>query len=546
MPSPLLHSFANDISQIALPNCFTFPFCYQVHPLAELACLQLQDQVLDERERLSEGKMYGVLVVKDQAGQLGFLAAYSGKDDTHDNSSLFVPQIVDISSQESFLVRESAVINQLNDQISQLSEAARYRELQAQVSLADQAYLQQVGALQAEMATAKKVRKAQRLTAKTELSLEQYNTLDKQLNGQSIHYKKQLLALKASLNTKINQAQENLANYQALIDKLKKQRRKLSNKLQKKLFSQYQLLNLAGESKTISEIFTAFGEQPPAGTGDCAAPKLLQFAFEHGYQPICMAEFWWGQPPKSQIRQHKKYYPACQTKCKPILEHMLAGIELDDNPLLVNYGRDKVIEIIYQDEHILVINKPEELLSVPGKLVQDSVLTRIRAKFPEALGPLIVHRLDMSTSGLMVLALTPRANKSLQQQFVTRQVQKRYVALIEGILNEPSGEITLPLCQDIDDRPRQKVCFESGKPCLTRWQLLGHEGTSSRVLLEPKTGRTHQLRMHCAHPLGFNMPIVGDDLYGNKGKRLCLHAMSLQFSHPVTKQPMAFDVEANF
>ena len=547
-----LHRFDASHTTIDLPERFTFPFCYEPHPLTLLAVQKLQTWLngqpafSEEKTPMAEGKMFGVLAVRDNTGTLGFLCAYSGKTSMLEEMQVFVPQIVDISSQESFVTKESAVINDINSEIAALEEAEEFSILMQQVEQQKVSYNERITLQQANMAEQKRKRKQEREQGRMALSSEEYAILDKQLNGQSIFLKKQLLALKAELNQQLTDAQIAFDNYQNQINVLKKQRKKLSNRLQKKLFEQYRLLNCAGEEKDVNTIFAEIKEQPPSGTGDCAAPKLLQYAFAHEFEPIALAEFWWGESPKSQIRQHKKYYPACNNKCKPILGHMLSGMTLDDNPLLINTGKDKTIDIVYQDEHLVVINKPEELLSVPGKLVTDSVYTRIKDMFPLADGPLIVHRLDMSTSGLMVLALTKRANKSLQHQFVTRQVEKQYVALLEGQLPAKRGEITLPLCLDVDDRPRQMVSFEHGKPCLTVWELISFDGQFSRVALEPKTGRTHQLRVHCAHKSGFNLPIVGDDLYGTKKERLCLHAQTLSFEHPVTKEKLTFSVSPNF
>jgi tRNA pseudouridine32 synthase/23S rRNA pseudouridine746 synthase len=309
---------------------------------------------------------------------------------------------------------------------------------------------------------------------------------------------------------------------------------------------------------------------PPAGAGDCAAPKLLQYAFKCGLTPLAMAEFWWGQAPKSEIRQHKKIYGACIGKCKPILGHMLAGMVLDDDPLLINPAANKTLEIVFQDNAIVVVNKPSGLLSVPGKNIADSVYSRIKQQFPNATGTLIVHRLDMATSGLMVLALTQRAQKSLQKQFISRAIKKRYVALLEGkvesrladskstLSDKKLGYVTLPLRGDFDDRPRQLVCFEHGKAAKTQWQVIEQIAGKTKLYLYPETGRTHQLRVHCAHPLGLNLPILGDDLYGRnnhysnndigdkKTQRLHLHAEMLTLNHPISTEVMTFQIDAEF
>jgi tRNA pseudouridine32 synthase/23S rRNA pseudouridine746 synthase len=259
-----------------------------------------------------------------------------------------------------------------------------------------------------------------------------------------------------------------------------------------------------------------------------------------------MAEFWWGKQPTSEIRKHKHFYPACQGKCLPILSHMLEGMEVDKNPLLINPAEGIDLEVIFQDEHVVVVNKPAGLLSVPGKSIKDSVYTRIKAQFPQASGGLIVHRLDMATSGLLMLALNERAHKHLQQQFMNKEVNKRYVATIEGKLEKTSGEICLPLRGDFEDRPKQMVCHEHGKYAETHWQLIEEVDNTSKLFLYPITGRTHQLRIHCAHPDGLNLPIIGDSLYGNSADRLHLHAQRLSFTHPITKELLTFEVAENF
>ena len=259
-----------------------------------------------------------------------------------------------------------------------------------------------------------------------------------------------------------------------------------------------------------------------------------------------MAEFWWGESPKSSIRKHGLFYPACYGKCQPILGHMLKGMKIDENPLLKNPAADKTIETIYEDDDLLLINKPAEFLSVPGKIIKDSVELRMQMQYPKSTGPLLVHRLDMSTSGIMLIAKTKKAHKYLQKQFINRNIKKRYVALLDGDLKYDKGEINLPLRLDIDDRPRQLVCEEHGKPARTKWKVIKRNQTTTKVYFYPITGRTHQLRVHAAHKNGLNSPILGDDLYGEKSNRLHLHAESIEFEHPTTKKRISFKCAAPF
>ena len=254
---------------------------------------------------------------------------------------------------------------------------------------------------------------------------------------------------------------------------LKERRKNRSNALQQQLFAQYQFLNQAGETRSLEDIFkhTAI-KKPPAGAGECAAPKLLQYAFANNFQPVAMAEFWWGQSPKSEVRKHGNFYPACRGKCEPILGHMLAGMTLDDNPMLSNRNQVTDIPVVYEDEHLLLINKPAEFLSVPGRHVKDSIQLRMKQKYPEATGPMVAHRLDMSTSGLMIIAKSMEVYKFLQRHFMKRTVSKRYEALLDGIVAEDEGTIDLPLRLDIDDRPRQMVL---------RWRAPWRKACAARI-----------------------------------------------------------------
>lgn len=318
---------------------------------------------------------------------------------------------------------------------------------------------------------------------------------------------------------------------------LRSERKIRSIALQRWLFSQYNLLNVNGES---IEMLKLFDNIPPSGTGDCCAPKLLQAAFQNRLHPLCMAEFWMGASPKEEIRQEGNFYPACSAKCKPLLRHMLKELDVEPNPLLRTITEK--MQILYEDEDIVVVSKPSGMLAVPGKDSLPSVQEEIRERFPQAEGPLIVHRLDMDTSGLMVLALTPEAYHHLQNQFLHHEVEKRYIAIVEGELeNGSKGRIDLPICPDISDRPRQMVNYEYGKRSITEYEVTESRGGRSVIHLWPHTGRTHQLRVHLAHPLGLGTPIVGDRLYGHPGQRLMLHAESLTFTHPTSGERLTFE-----
>ena len=359
--------------------------------------------------------------------------------------------------------------------------------------------------------------------------------------------KAELKRLERSLKEHLSSLQKETDTYISQIEALKNERKSRSATLQQQLFEQFRLLNARGEVKDLCSIFAhTVHKIPPAGAGECAAPKLLQYAYFHHYRPVAMAEFWWGDSPKAEIRHHGHYYPACKGKCEPILGHMLQGLEIEENPLLEDNHRTTVLDIIYEDDYLLIVNKPAGMLSVPGKETADSVYSRIRHLYPDATGPLVVHRLDMATSGLLLIAKTKEVHQNLQAQFSKRSIKKRYTALLEGIVSDEEGTIDLPLCLNPLDRPRQIVDKEHGKPAITRYRVLARTESQTLVAFYPLTGRTHQLRVHSAHSLGLHCPIKGDELYGSKADRLYLHAESLEFTHPVSKEKVTIEVKADF
>jgi tRNA pseudouridine32 synthase/23S rRNA pseudouridine746 synthase len=493
------------------------------------------------------GKMFGVLLVQYKLGEIGYLSAFSGKLAEENLLPAFVPPVFDMLTEGSFFLEQQQEINQLSNQLEALEADPKIPELKKALEKTTRSANQAIAAHRALMVESRKNRKSRRTLAETELDHYDLQRLLAELGEESVREKLYLRDLKQHWDEQVSTIQIQLDQITDKISALKKHRKVSSNDLQHQLFQQYRFLNTRGIERDLNEIFSETDQKiPPAGSGECAAPKLLNYAFQWEMKPLAMAEFWWGRPPKSEVRQHGNFYPSCKGKCKLILAHMLEGIPMDDNPLVVNSALGKTINIVYQDEAMLVVNKPAEFLSVPGKSVEDSVYYRMKQAFPEATGPLIVHRLDMSTSGLMVLALNQKAHKQLQKQFIERTAKKRYVALLEGQLKQEEGFINLPLRVDLEDRPRQLVCYEHGKSAETKWQVIEQRATHTKVYLYPKTGRTHQLRVHSAHSQGLNMPIVGDDLYGKKANRLHLHAESLSIKHPLTKELMHFQIEADF
>ena len=427
------------------PVRFTYPFCYEPHPLSCQAAAEVQQYIATHEEirrDADNGKMFGVLVVESAEG-LAFLAAYSGLLAGRNDWPYFVPPVYDAQQPDG-----------------------HFKTTEREISLT------------------------------THLS---------------------------PLTSK-----------------------QMSQELQTWLFHQYQLLNARGEVKDLVDIWQEYYSRPklrqkyplpPGGTGDCCVPKLLQYAYQHYLHPVCMAEFWWGQSTKEELRQHLNYYPACRGKCMPILTWMLQGLDVDPNPETLGYEHME-IPTIYEDNDILVVDKPSGILSVPGRMEDYSVETVMQQRYPDSI---VAHRLDMGTSGLLIVAKHIEAYHPLQQQFIRHEVKKKYVALLEHT-GQGSGIVSLPMRPDPMNRPRQVVDMEHGKRAVTRYEFI----SDHLVALWPETGRTHQLRIHCAHPDGLSNPIVGDELYGTKGQRLCLHAAEIWFKHPISGEEMHFETTPDF
>jgi len=550
--------FLSDVSAIDLPQQFTYPFYYSPHPLSLIACQELQEYLkiqtdfkhnfgFDENDKsLQIGKMFGVLVVKNQAGKLGYLAAFSGKLADENHHERFVPPVFDLLEKDNFFRIGEVEVNDLTLKIQALENEESYLQLKANLANFKQEMEAEIGLKKQALKVSKKQRDEKRALAKTTLNEAEQLLLIERLKTDSIREQLQVKDFIREINLKYAKIKELFLKKEHVIVELKEERATKSSSLQKEIFERYTFLNQAQKTKSLLAIFSQTVFQiPPAGAGECAAPKLLQYAFLKHLQPICIAEFWWGKSPSSEVRLHGQYYPACRGKCEPILAHMLEGISLEKNPML-EQASVKEIPVIYEDDYFLIVNKPPEFLSVPGKELKDSVYERMRLKYPHASGPLLVHRLDMSTSGLLLIAKSEETYKHLQSQFIRRIVKKSYIALLDGIVNKLEGEISLPLRVDLEDRPKQLVCYEHGKNAYTKYKILGIENGKTRIHFFPITGRTHQLRVHAAHHLGLNCPIVGDDLYGTKGERLCLHAQWIQFKHPITKEVIEFSCEPEF
>ncbi|WP_286927632.1 RluA family pseudouridine synthase [Flavobacterium sp. UBA4197] len=548
----------SSVNGITVPERFTFPFYYEPHQLTQIAAAELQHYLetqteLDhnfgltaDQQGLVIGKMFGVLVVQDNNGKLGYLAAFSGKLAGTNNHPKFVPPVFDMLIENSFFLKEEEILNSINQQIKAIESDEHYSILKSNFEQFTAQSVLEITAFKKQLKSNKENRKKHREAQQPVLSEQEYTHFEADLIKQSLSDKWELTVLSNRWKQLLEVTQSEITLFENSIEALKKERKEKSAALQQQLFEQYAFLNQDGKEKSLQAIFseTVFGK-PPAAAGECATPKLLQYAFLNSYKPIAMAEFWWGASPKSEIRKHRQFYPACTGKCKPILSHMLEGVPMDENPLLKNSGEGTTLTIVYEDDCLVVVNKPAELLSVPGIQIQDSVYTRLQAAFGN-IEPLIIHRLDMSTSGLLVVAKTKEAHKHIQRQFLKRTVIKRYTALLSKVISGEEGEIKLPLRGDLDNRPSQLVCFEFGKKAHTRWKVIQRNETTTKVHFWPLTGRTHQLRMHAAHELGLNAPIVGDDLYGTASNRLHLHAAYLEFVHPRTKETLCFEAAEAF
>ena len=554
----VLHPLPPDAQHLEPPSELNNPFCYKPHPLCLAAAADVMPLINGLPLSKDEGKMFGVLVVEPlhssaDKRQLFYLAAYSGQINGRADWPGFVPAIVDYLQPNGYFKTHEADISRLNHRIEELKEnperLAALQELErfkkeAEKKVAD--YRLKIAEAKAER---QRIRETQTLTAEQEAALVKESQFQ---NAELRRLRQQYKADLEMLSAKVDY-------FEKPIREMKRERRERSDALQHWLFQRFDLLNIHGERRTLTDIFAPTPQRvPPSGAGECCAPRLLQYAFEHQLKPLAIAEFWHGPSPKAEIRHSGHFYPACRGKCLPILTWMLKGqFTIDNSQLTSNHhntltsntsplwGR-KEGAILYEDPHIVVVDKPAGLLSVPGISEHYSVYSIMRERYPDTDSPLIVHRLDQATSGLLVIAKTKEAHFQLQQQFLSHQVKKKYVAILE---KEPSmeegaeGLVSLPLRPDVLNRPYQIVDHEHGKTAITQYQYLGHRP----IALWPQTGRTHQLRVHCAHAQGLNAPILGDELYGSRSAdRLYLHAASIQFVHPITHQPLFFESKAPF
>lgn len=543
-----LHTLDTDISK---PEKFTYPFCYEPHPLCRLAADEVQRHIRESGllpEDDGEGKMFGVLVVEHGGGDteasgrgLGFLAAYSGLLAGRNDWPWFVPPVFDAQQPDGHFKRTEARISAINAEIEALRNSREYAEALETMHRHDAEAAATIEFLRRTAAEKKAQRDARRVEPRP-ITPEEATAME----HESQHIKAELRRVRKRMEERHADDEAPVKAVEERINTLKQRRHDMSDALQQWLFSQYRMLNAHGKERDLCDIFRdTVHHTPPAGAGDCCAPKLLQYAYSNNLHPVCMAEFWWGGTPRTEIRRHLHYYPACRGKCLPILTHMMQGLDVDDNPLATDNG--KQMEIIYEDEWLAVTVKPEGMLSVPGKEERSSVAELMRRHWGKEGEALVAHRLDMDTSGLLLVARDAGICTQLQGLFARREVQKEYTALLDGVPRRPRhGTISLPLCPDIMDRPRQTVSHEHGKEAVTDYDIIATDGRRTLVKLTPHTGRTHQLRVHCAHSEGLDCPIHGDALYGQRAERLCLHAARITFTHPVTGKRMTFEDKAPF
>lgn len=525
------------------PSGFDSPFCNSPSPYAQQAVCAVQKQMesMDwgghDFFAPDAGQIFGVLVVRDEAENLAVLHGFSGKVAGQWLWPGFVPPLFDVQHREAFLPEAERSLQQLGAHIEQREADTDYLQAQQLLDTEKQRLLEQTQTLQATLVARKAARRLAREGADAELlgRLLQEGEADSRLRAKDKQQARQRLSELSAV----------VASFDQPLATLVAEREALAQETREAVQAGYSVPNGRGERAGVGQLFE--GRVPPEGSGDCAGPKLLSYAYRHGLTPVAMAEFWWGAAPADEVRHHRYAYPSCRSRCRPLLSFMLEGLPVGVQPAHLQPFEDpSAPEVVYEDSHLILVHKPAGLLSVPGLAIMDSVQSRLQGLHRDKPELQLVHRLDQSTSGLLLLAKTRRDHKALQRQFTGRTIRKEYIALLDGEVQGEEGEVSLPLRVDLMDRPRQLVCYQHGKPALTRWKVLSREGGLTRVALFPVTGRTHQLRVHMAHVHGLGLPMVGDELYGREGERLHLHAHSLCFIHPGTGESVSFSVPVPF
>lgn len=518
----------------ALPERMNNPFDYEPHPL----CIRAAGEVCailaqhpEWSDEVAEGKMFGVLVVCDREGALGYLAAFSGNLAGKNHHAGFVPPVFDMLQPGEHFRQGEAEISAINRSIEALERSAEFAEARRRLSECESRSEVAIKEAKLALREQKALRDAERAVTSDPARLEM-------LVRESQFQKAELARLKRQWSDAVEHCRREVESYQDRINILRAERKSRSEELQMWLFGQFEMLNARGERRNLCEIFAPTPQRvPPAGAGECAAPKMLQYAYQNGLQPLAMAEFWQGRSSRGEVRHHGAFYPSCQGKCGPILGFMLHGLDVEQRSVVATAEPT----LIYEDEWLAVVVKPEGMLSVEGRSEKRSVERWVRERFASAERVMVAHRLDMATSGVLVVAKSLEAYRALQGEFNACRVEKRYLALLEGVVASDAGRVELPLATDYEHRPCQKVDFESGKRAVTEYRVLERREGRTLVEFRPLTGRTHQLRLHAAHAEGLDAPIVGDVLYGTRNMRLCLHAAYIAFTHPMTGQRVAFE-----
>ena len=537
-----MHFFPPEVS-FDIPERFTDPFRYSPHPSVSHAARMLMQRISDSEELssyFSEGKMLGVLVVSDTSGQTGYLAAFSGNVSGHSHLEGFVPPIYDLLDPSGYFKIKEAEITAVNNSIDALEKGPAYNSLKLELTLAETRRDEEIRLLKARMAISKRERDEIRSETSDPSRL-------RELIRESQFEKAELKRLKLGWEENISTLKEDIRTIQEELKRMKSRRAEMSDALQKWIFSQYIVHNALGESFSIGDIFDRSGLTPPGGTGECAAPKLLEYAYRNGLKPLAMGEFWYGRSPETAVRTQGHFYPSCTSKCGPLLGYMLKGLNIESE-------KDQICgkpEIIFEDEHIVAASKPSGMPSVTGLDGKKSLEEWLCTFYGQKIHP--VHRLDMDTSGIILFARNIGSSIALQKQFEQHSISKTYNArLSKASEGQPvkagdKGEILLSLSADYDERPRQKVDPQQGKDAITAYEVTAVRSDGSiDIVFHPHTGRTHQLRVHSAHTLGLGHPIEGDLLYGGSpASRLHLHAYEISFTHPVTEERMTLCTSVN-
>lgn len=498
--------------------------------------------------QMDAGKMLGVLIAVDKEGNRHTLNAFSGQlADSGFHFPGFVEPVFDYLSPDGYFKKREADISRQTRDIASF-EAGILASLREEYNHSKLKYEAEIADYKEKMRISKATRDSRRASGAIDES--EFASMTRQSQFEKAEFRR----LKTRIKAELEPLMERLQEAELHLDSLKEKRRHDSEELQEWLFSNFRLLNAYGESKSLSEIFSATPLRiPPSGAGECCAPKLLQAAYRRGLSPVAIAEYWYGKSKEGEVRIHGHHYPACRGKCLPVLTWMLKGLSVEP-PLDNNSLSQKIYtpEIIYENEWFCLVNKPSGMLSVPGKGPDISVQEWLAGKYDDGREVKVAHRLDQDTSGLLVATFGPLPFKLMQSLFATRRVRKTYVADLEGDYTQKglsrSGVISLQLSPDWLDRPRQLVNIREGKEAVTKYEFIEVSGGRSRVMFHPLTGRTHQLRVHSASAEGLGMPIAGDRLYGNPSEsgRLHLHAHKLDFVFPIDGEHYSFEAPVPF